>query len=76
VSLEPGDLLVLYSDGITEAGLAEGEEYGEARLSSLVASLKKSPLEEIQASVLRAVRDWSGVEPEDDMTLMIVRVEE
>ncbi len=75
-SLKPGDLLVLYSDGITEAGFNDGEEYGEARLISLTASLKDKPLVEIQSSVLQAVRAWSGREPEDDMTLMVVRVKE
>ncbi len=73
VSLSPGDLLLLYSDGITEAGLAAGEEYGEKRLIELVASLKNRPLQEIQSSVLKDVRAWAGKEPEDDMTLVIVR---
>lgn len=76
VTLSPGDLLVLYSDGITEAGLSDGEEFGEKRLISLVTSLRNRPLPEIQSSVLKAVRAWSGKEPEDDMTLVIVRAQE
>lgn len=75
-TLEPGDLLVLYSDGITEAGLKDGEEFGEKRLLSLVASHRERPLREIQSSVIKAVRAWSGREPEDDITLMIVRAQE
>jgi sigma-B regulation protein RsbU (phosphoserine phosphatase) len=73
VFLEPDDMIILYSDGITEAGLNEGEEFGEKRLESLVSSLQKRPLGEIQKSILDAVRVWSGREPEDDMTLVIVR---
>ncbi|HYK90319.1 MAG TPA: PP2C family protein-serine/threonine phosphatase [Acidobacteriota bacterium] len=75
VLMGAGDLLVLYSDGITEAGLSAGEEYGVARLGALLASVKDRPLQEIQSSVLRAVRAWSGKDPEDDMTLVIVRAE-
>ncbi len=74
--LRPGDLLVLYSDGITEAGLSNGEEFGEKRLIALLTSLRDKPLQEIQSSILQAVRAWSGKEPEDDVTLVVVRVEE
>ncbi len=73
LTLSSGDLLVLYSDGITEAGLSSGSDYGEKRLVSLVASVKDRPLAEIQKTVIEAVRAWAGSEPEDDMTLVIVR---
>jgi len=76
VSLSPGDLLVLYSDGITEAGIHLGEEYGVNRLESLVASLRYQPLAEIQAGVLDAVRRWAKAPPEDDVTLMLVRAKD
>jgi phosphoserine phosphatase RsbU/P len=76
VSLSPGDLLVLYSDGITEAGVHSGEEFGVNRLESLVTSLKDGPLAEIQAGVLDAVRKWTNAPPEDDVTLMLVRAKE
>ncbi len=76
VMLSPGDLLVLYSDGITEAGQADGEEFGLERLRSLVHSVRDKPLPVIQSSVLGAVRAWAGNEPEDDITLVLVRAEE
>jgi phosphoserine phosphatase RsbU/P len=69
----PGDLLVLYSDGITEALNAEGEEYGEARLEDLLSRNVNRPLQEIQRQILSEIEKWAGNEPEDDMTLMIVR---
>jgi len=75
--LEPGDLLVLYSDGITEAESPGGEEFGEDRLRQAIEANCSAPLSEIQAGVLEAVRDWSSSgEPQDDMTLLIVRATE
>jgi phosphoserine phosphatase RsbU/P len=71
--LNPGETLVLYSDGITEAASASREEFGELRLKEVVQAHCGQPLPEIQAHVLQAVRDWSGSTPEDDMTLMFVR---
>jgi len=76
VSLTPGDLLVLYSDGITEAGIHSGEEFGVQRLESLVVSMRERPLSEIQAGVMDAVSKWAKAPPEDDATLMLVRTKE
>ncbi len=73
VCLKPGDTLVLYSDGITEAASKAGEEFGEERLEGLVKSLCGRPLAEIQENILTRVRQWSAGVPEDDMTLMIAR---
>ena len=71
--LQPGDLLVLYSDGISEANSARGEEFGESRLEATIEKYRHEPLAEIQRRALEAVRLWSEGEPEDDMTLLIVR---
>ncbi len=71
--LTPNDLLVLYSDGITEAGLREDREFGEERLASLVTSLQDRPVREIQSRIMDAVRTWTGKDPDDDMTLMVIR---
>ena len=73
VQLQPGDLIVLFSDGITEAGVDQGMEFGESRLQAVIAAHAQEPLAEIQRQVLTAVRNWSGTEPEDDMTLLFVR---
>ena len=73
VVLQPGDMIVLYSDGITDAGENSGRELGEARLEAAVKRHGAKPLDEIRQLVLKAVRDWSGDEVEDDMTLLLVR---
>lgn len=76
VVLRPGDLIVLYSDGVTEATTKHGEYFDESRLEALVAAHCGKPLIEIQEQVLRAVRDWSGNELKDDVTLLLVRATE
>jgi len=76
VSLEPGDLLALYSDGITEAGLSNGSEFGEKRLLDVLQSTRGRALHEAQSAVLDAVRKWAGPDQEDDITLMLARVRE
>jgi sigma-B regulation protein RsbU (phosphoserine phosphatase) len=73
VMLQPGDVLALFSDGITEATSARGEEFGEGRLQAEIEKHTDKPLAEIQAGVLEAVRNWAGDELEDDMTLLMVR---
>lgn len=73
VTLEPGDLLALYSDGITEAASKSGEEFGDERLQAEIEKHSEKPLAEIQSRVLEAVRNWAGDELEDDMTLLMVR---
>jgi sigma-B regulation protein RsbU (phosphoserine phosphatase) len=74
VSLEPGDLLVCYTDGITEPENAYGEMFGEDRLIDLVARSASEDDESIIRKVIDAVRNWhSAPELPDDMTLMIAR---
>lgn len=73
VTLQPGDVLALYSDGITEAASKSGEEFGEGRLQTAIEKHAEKSLVEIQAGVLEAVHNWAGDELEDDMTLLMVR---
>ena len=74
VTLGAGDVLVLYSDGITEAGLKDGTEFGAHRLAQIVSSSMNLPLPLIQKTVLDEVRQWSGEDLEDDLTLLLARV--
>lgn len=72
-ALQPGDLVAVYSDGVTEACSRTGEQFGDHRLEALIASSLHKTLAEIQSDVLSAVRNWAGPDPEDDMTLLLVR---
>lgn len=72
-SLGPGDLLILYTDGATEAMNAAGEEFGEARLIEAAASGNRS-LEDPMPRVLAAIDAFVGPAPQyDDITLMVIR---
>ncbi len=73
IVLQPGDVMALYSDGITEAGESSQREFGAARLEAVLRQHPEKPLHEIRQHVLEAVRDWSGEELEDDMTLLLIR---
>ncbi len=74
VQLEAGDLLVFYSDGVTEAVSDDGEEFGEQRLLEAVRASHDRPASELLERVVDCVRVWSGVEQEDDLTLVVARV--
>jgi sigma-B regulation protein RsbU (phosphoserine phosphatase) len=74
VQLTPGDMLVLYTDGVTEATNADGEEFGECRLVDALASHSHLPLESLLQAVVAAVQRFgSGCEQQDDITLVIAR---
>lgn len=74
--LATGDLVVLYTDGISEATSREGELYGDERLCDLLRSLPRGlSAREVTDRVLEALRAFlDGEEPRDDMTLMVLRV--
>src|ERR1039458_7918363 len=73
VQLRPGDVLVAYSDGVTEPENDYGE-FGEERLIQLVRENRHLPLERITEIVTTAVADWIGDnEQPDDVTLVLAR---
>jgi sigma-B regulation protein RsbU (phosphoserine phosphatase) len=74
VRLQPGDLLVCYTDGVTEPENEFGEMFGEDRLTELVLTHASRDSEEIIAAVLESVHTWTGSpELQDDMTLLLAR---
>jgi len=72
--LEPGDTLVLFTDGVTEAMNPEEEAFGVARLQDALAGKDNRPLEELQNAVLQSVENFTrGARQSDDITLLLVR---
>ncbi len=76
VDLAPGDRLVMYTDGVSEAMNASMEMYGDDRVGDLAASLPRDEsAQQTIDSILGALRGFlAGEEPQDDMTLMVVKV--
>jgi sigma-B regulation protein RsbU (phosphoserine phosphatase) len=74
LSLEPGDLLACFTDGITEPENEFGEMFGEDRLTEVVVKNSGRDTAEIVAAVMDSVLQWTGSpELQDDMTLLLVR---
>ncbi|MCU1329532.1 MAG: serine phosphatase [Bryobacterales bacterium] len=74
VGIAAGDLLIAYTDGITEPENSYGEEFGIERLADIVLKNQKCELPEMVARVRESVRLWSGApELPDDMTVLIAR---
>ena len=73
----PGDLLLLYTDGVTEAMNGNSQEYGEERLVERAVSIARSaaPASEAADALLKDVRLFTGRAPQhDDITIVAVRV--
>lgn len=75
VQLRSGDCVVLYTDGVTEASNATGEEFGEDRLQELLISGQKLHAAEMREKIMTAVTEFSNGNFDDDVTLMVLRVE-
>jgi sigma-B regulation protein RsbU (phosphoserine phosphatase) len=74
VNLEPGDLLVAYTDGIVEPENAYGEMFGDDRLKELMVRYSAADSSELIARTMEAVNQWTGSsELQDDMTMVVAR---
>lgn len=74
VRLDPGDSLVVFSDGITEAVNVDGEDFGDERLESLVQARRALAPAAILECVLDAVRQFSaGTRQADDLTCLVLQ---
>lgn len=72
--LAAGDVLLLFSDGITEAQNAAGEEYGDERLARLASINRRQSADELRAAVFREIDEWTGGrERDDDQTVVILK---
>ncbi len=75
IKLKKGDLVVFYTDGITEAMNEQKEQYGEERLERLVKSLGIVSAREVRDGILADVQAFTGnAEQHDDMTVVVLRV--
>ena len=74
LKLEPGDTLVLFSDGVTEAMDPDEQLFGVPRLKQVLTGQMECPLEQLQKCVLESVENFArGAHQADDLTLLIVR---
>jgi sigma-B regulation protein RsbU (phosphoserine phosphatase) len=74
--LESGDVLAIYSDGVTEANNAKEEEFGDERFAAVLAANRHKSASEIVAAVNQALTEFAaGSPPADDITLMVARRE-
>jgi predicted permease len=75
IDLRAGDLLLAYTDGVTEARNADGEEFGEERLKNFVCAAVGAPVEEISSTLTDRIREWiATAEQYDDITFVIAAV--
>ena len=74
-TLAPGDLLTLFTDGVTETASPDDEHFGPERLADLLRAHREEPLPDLIQTVLHALLRWSGpVDAHDDVTLVLGRV--
>jgi sigma-B regulation protein RsbU (phosphoserine phosphatase) len=74
VQMAPGDILVLYTDGVTEAENAQLEMFDLEPLKKVILASRTLSSKDIIQEILNAVRTFSGDQPQsDDLTLMVIR---
>lgn len=74
IVLDRGEFILCYTDGVTEAQTAAGEEYSELRLLSLLAQLADHPLATLLSGIRASVADYSGDRRlADDCTMLAIR---
>ncbi|MBK9167206.1 MAG: SpoIIE family protein phosphatase [Bryobacterales bacterium] len=73
LAVPPGSVLLVYTDGITEAEDPRGEEFGDERLEQLVNELGKRPAREMIEQIVSTHREWAQAASADDVTLLVMR---
>jgi sigma-B regulation protein RsbU (phosphoserine phosphatase) len=71
--LMAGDVLVFYTDGVTEAENLRGEEFGMERLSATVLGSSSLSAEDLSNNIYNAAADFCGDDFSDDMTILVVK---
>jgi phosphoserine phosphatase RsbU/P len=74
IQLEPGDVIMAFTDGLTEPENNYGEEFGEERLLAAAGRALDASPEQMAEEIYRSVAEWTGSpELQDDMTLIVAR---
>jgi sigma-B regulation protein RsbU (phosphoserine phosphatase) len=74
VDIQPGDCVILCSDGVPDAQNETDDEFGEGRLTAIVREARNQPSAEIVSRVFDAIDQFAGAAPQfDDITLMVLR---
>jgi serine phosphatase RsbU (regulator of sigma subunit) len=74
LTMQPGDLMVLATDGIVESFDKRGEQFGVERLQQLIAKLARAPIQDLVRSIGREVElHYVGDSPPDDLTVLALR---
>ena len=74
VHIHPGDLLMLYSDGVIEAQNVDKELFGEGRVLDIIRAYLSRQARDVEEALLSGVRDFAGDAPQfDDITLMVIK---
>jgi sigma-B regulation protein RsbU (phosphoserine phosphatase) len=75
VQLRPGDLVIMYTDGVTEAFDARYAAFGEDRLIRIVQECRTLPASVVRERIIAEIRAFTGpISPSDDITLVVIRV--
>jgi sigma-B regulation protein RsbU (phosphoserine phosphatase) len=77
VDLRPGDVVVVFTDGVTEALNSKEEEFGEDRLKQLLRQVVHLPVNEISSRISQEMKNWiQDAEQYDDLTFLVMKVQE
>jgi sigma-B regulation protein RsbU (phosphoserine phosphatase) len=75
IDLQEGDLLVLYTDGVTEAINTENQEFGRKRLKTLIQQVESLPVKEVIQKIRLNLEEFSEGQPlADDTTIVICKI--
>jgi sigma-B regulation protein RsbU (phosphoserine phosphatase) len=75
IQMHKGDILIAYTDGVTEAMNAEGDEFGEEKLKKILVDGPQMSAHDLADRIVSSVRQWCGDTPQhDDLTLVVMKV--
>src|SRR5215471_2053769 len=75
VQMQPGDVLIAFTDGLPEAHNAQGEEFDEERIKETLAATAQLSVNEIRDEMVRRVKEWIASAPQyDDLTFIVMKV--